>query len=112
MRTCSSRLLFSLAALITWLGPVRGSAQSLSGPAGALVFDGAKSFVQVSSNASLSLNNRATFEAWVNPSAQVSDTILSRGDGGNGATTDYIVQLATISGAFKLAFFTTNCWEY
>ncbi len=107
-----TRFISLVAVLAFGLIPSTLFAQSLAGPGGALSFDGAKSYVQVSSNASLALNNHATFEAWVFPSSQPAGTIISRGDGGNGALTDYIMQLANMGGVLKLGFFTTNGWDY
>ena len=100
--------------LASALLPLAVSAQAQVGPAGALQFGGSPpSYVQVASNASLTLGNQVTFEAWVNPSVNASSaTIISRGDGGNGSLTDYIVQLESSGSGFVLAFFAAGGWDY
>ncbi len=84
-------------------------AQNLFGPSGALRFDGVDDYVVVSSNSSLALSNRATFEAWINPQAQAFGTILSRGHGGNNLT-DYILQVVD-AGGLRLQFFAADAWH-
>jgi hypothetical protein len=83
------------------------------GAGGALSFNGS-SYVQVASNASLTLGNQVTFEAWVNPSVPACNTILSRGDGANNALTDYIFDVGydgTTCGVMKVGFFGAGFWD-
>ena len=62
-------------------------ARAQTGPGSALSLSNA-AYGMVASNASLTLSNRFTFEAWINPRAKVCNSIISRGHGGT-AETDY-----------------------
>src|SRR5262245_41522464 len=105
----SISLLLALALI-----PVAAPAQVQPLPGGALAFNSSQqSYVQVASNASLTLGNHATFEAWVKPTTNSAlATVISRGDGGVAGLTDYIVQLQSTNGGFKLAFFGVGVWDY
>lgn len=70
-------------------------------------------YVQVASAPSLTLTNPFSFEAWIQPRTAQCSTILSRGDGANLATTDYIFQVGTDGtncGVMKLALMTGGAW--
>ena len=84
-----------------------------SGAGSALSFDGVNDHVVIASNASLTLSNRLTFEAWVYPTESRCNTILSRGDGG--ANTDYIFQVGydgvSSCTAQKVSFWAAGAWD-
>jgi len=76
----------------------------------ALSFDGIDDYVSVPHNASLNLGN-FTFEAWINlTSASGALTILSKGDGSNGAITNYIFNVGANSNNSKLGLFAGGAW--
>jgi len=70
-------------------------------------------YVQVASAPSLTLTNQFSFEAWIKLRTAQCNTILSRGDGANLATTDYIFQVGTDGtncGVMKLALMVGGAW--
>jgi hypothetical protein len=70
-------------------------------------------FVQVASAPSLVLTNQLTFEAWVRPRTAQCNTILSRGDGTNVLSTDYIFQVGsdgTNCGVMMVALMVGGTW--
>jgi len=70
-------------------------------------------YVQVASAPSLTVTNQFTFEAWIRPRTAHCSTIISRGDGANLATTDYIFQVGTDGtncGVMKLALMAGGAW--
>src|SRR5215472_16165871 len=91
------------------------ASRAQTGPGLALQFDGVASQVQVPANAALT-PSQFTFEAWVNPQKQDCNTILSRGDGGNAATTDYIFQVgyngSTCGATMSIALFAGGAWYH
>src|SRR5262245_29428844 len=72
------------AGLIVLVAPTI-QAQWLIGPGQALQFDGIAAHGPIS-NLRLSLSNRLTLEAWINPSKQHCHTIVSSGSGLNPPT--------------------------
>src|SRR5579859_8010708 len=54
-----------------------------------------------------------TVEAWVNVPSAGSWTILSRGDGGNGALTDFIFQISNdgAGAGTEVSFFGVGAWD-
>jgi hypothetical protein len=95
-------LLFGrFAAWAQLVGP--GSALVLgSGPYGMVPYDAALTPPQF------------TFEAWVYVTSQSCNTILSKGDGNNGAFTDYIFQVGTDGtscGVMRVALFAGGAWD-
>src|SRR5512140_2606953 len=83
------------------------------GPGYALSFNSAnKQNLQVAANANLT-PSQLTIEAWVNVASAVCGTILSRGDGSTGATTDYIFQIGNngTTCETRLSLFGVNAWD-
>lgn len=112
--TCGSNALRARTVILGVLlltGLAESRAQT--GPGQALQFDGAASQVQVAAKPALT-PAQFTFEAWVNPQKQDCNTIVSRGDGGNGAATDYIFQVgyngSTCGAQMRIALFVGGGW--
>lgn len=76
----------------------------------AVSFDGVDDYVSVPHNAALNLSN-FSFEAWINlSSASGALTILSKGDGTNAATTNYIFNVGGSTNNSKLGLFAGGAW--
>ena len=76
----------------------------------AVSFDGADDYISVPHNASLNLSD-FTFEAWINLSSNSTTmTILSKGDGTNPSTTNYIFNVGGSSSNGKLGLFAGAAW--
>jgi hypothetical protein len=90
--------------------PVTGGLSARSGPGLALRFDGVDDYVEAPSYSGLEVSNRITLEAWVYP--QNGGTIVSRGHGGDGSITDYILQLVDFGAGIKVGFFAAGDWDY
>jgi hypothetical protein len=81
-------------------------------PGSALRLDGIDDHVVVASNASLTLSNQLTFEAWVFVEESKCNTILSRGDGGGNS--DYIFQVGyngVSCNARTIGFWAAGGWD-
>lgn len=107
-------------------GPVSNPNSGLSGegdfnglqlvrvpPDYALDLDGVSAQVVINSNASLTLSNQLTLEAWINPTDASLATILSRGDGEY--LNDYILNVGyggTITGNMNVGFYAAGQWDF
>src|SRR5204863_1129910 len=86
MKTSSPSHIASIVAL-SLAFHLTNSALAQIGPGSALALSGTAHGV-LQSNASLTLSNQFTLEAWINPQAKVCNSIISRGNGATAAT-DY-----------------------
>jgi sugar lactone lactonase YvrE len=91
------------------------SAQTLcAGPAACLTLDAATNeYVLVPASTNFT-PSAVTFEAWVYPTEAMCNTVLSRGDGSSGATTDFIFDVGydgTTCGVMKVGFFGAGAWD-
>jgi hypothetical protein len=80
--------------------------------AASLNLNGAGQYVSAAADPNLT-PSQFTLEAWVKVSATGLNTILSRGDGGNGAVTDYILQLSNDGGSVgnQVSLFAGGAWD-
>ena len=75
-----------------------------------LTFDGTDDYVSIPHNAALNFPN-FTFEAWINLSSTSGGlTILSKGDGTDGSTTNYIFNVGAGSSNARLGLFAGGSW--
>src|SRR4051812_22740656 len=102
--------LVAALALGIWL-PVQAQT---AGPDNAINLNASASqYAQVTGATNLTLS-QITFEAWVNPHSTKCNTILSKGDGGNGSLTDFIIQVGydgTTCGVMDVSFFGVGAWD-
>jgi DNA-binding beta-propeller fold protein YncE len=107
----TSRLNCVLA--LSFLAVIWAPASLYASPASLNLAAASAQYVSVPASASLT-SRPVTFEAWVNPGIATCNTILSRGDGGNGATTDYILQVGyngSTCGVMNIGFFGAGAWD-
>jgi hypothetical protein len=108
----------SFATLVTVLalGTNLPATAQTSGPDAALNLNAASSqYAQVPGSTNLTAAlSQMTFEAWVNPRSMKCNTIISKGDGGNGALTDFIFQVGydgSTCGVMDVSFFGGGAWD-
>src|SRR5579871_1910414 len=103
---------FALLITASLLFTQAAARAQLVGPGDAVYLDG-NQYAMVPADPGLT-PRQFTFEAWVYPTVATCNAIFGRGDGANGALTDYIFTVGfdgTNCGVMKVALFSGGAWD-